>query len=194
MTKYIKTFYRLNYSITAPTLRLIDESGKQLGIVSREEALKKASEAGIDLVEVAAKARPPVCRLIDFKKFQYIQSRKAREEKKKLKEVELKEIRMGPFVASRDLEIRLGRIKDFLTEGHRVKVTVRFAGRQMAHPEFGHELLHKIVEELKEISQVEREAKFEGRNLTLILGKISKKRMEEKNAKNEDQNSRQEKV
>lgn len=194
MLKFNKPFYRLNQSITAPSVRLIGEGGKQIGIVSRTEALEKAQELNVDLVEIAPKASPPVCRLIDFKKFQYLESRKEREEKKKTKEVELKEIRMGPFVAPRDLEIRIGRIKEFIKEGDRVKVSVRFTGRQITHPEFGHRILQKIVETLSDLAQVQREAKFEGRNLSLILGKTKGKKKEEENAQNQNQKSRSEKV
>lgn len=191
MFKTHRPFYRLNFSVTAPSVRLIDETGKQVGIVTREEALRKAQELEVDLVEVAASANPPVCRLIDFKKFQYLESRKHKEERKKNKEVELKEVRMGPFVAQRDLEVRLGRIREFLKEGHRVKVTIHFAGRQITHPEFGHELFRKITGELSEIAHVEREAKFEGRNLTLILGKVAgQKKVEKNDAQIQNQNSR----
>lgn len=190
MYKTTKTFYRLNQFITAPQVRLTDEGGKQIGIMTLEEALKQAEELEVDLVEVAPKAVPPVCRLIDFKKFKYLQARKEREEKKKVKEVELKEIRMGPFVAAHDLAVRMGRIREFLKDGHRVKVTVRFTGRQMTHPEFGRKLLEKIVGELNELAQVEREAKFEGRNLNLILGKGHGKKAEEaKNAEGQNQKS-----
>lgn len=190
MLKFNRPFYRLNQSIAAPQVRLIDESGKQIGIVNRTEALVKAQELDVDLVEIAPKANPPVCRLIDFRKFQYLQSRKEREEKKKTKEVALKEIRMGPFVAPRDLEIRIGRIREFIKKGNRVKVSVRFAGRQITHPEFGHGLLRKIVEALGDLAQVEREAKFEGRNLSLIIGKLKgKKKEEEKNAESQNQKS-----
>ncbi|MBI4100311.1 translation initiation factor IF-3 [Candidatus Microgenomates bacterium] len=173
-----KVFYRLNFNITAPKIRLIDESGKQIGIVEKEEALKKAQELEIDLVEIAPNANPPVCRLIDFKKFRYLQARKEREERKKVKAVDLKEVQMGPFVADHDLATRLERIKEFLTDGDRVKVNIRFTGRQMAHPEFGFELLKKIKESLGEIAHVEREPKFEGRVLSLILSKSRAKREE----------------
>lgn len=195
MLKFNKPFYRLNQSITAPSVRLIDESGKQIGIVNRLEALAKAQESDVDLVEIAPKANPPVCRLIDFKKFRYLQSRKEKEEKKKTKVVELKEIRMGPFVAPRDLEIRIDRIREFIKKGNRVKLSVRFAGRQITHPEFGHGLLQKIVEALSDLAQVEREAKFEGRNLSLILGKSKgKKKEEEQNAQSQNQESGQKKI
>ncbi|MDP3998695.1 MAG: translation initiation factor IF-3 [bacterium] len=189
MYKPTRIFNRLNLNITAPTVRLIDESGKQVGILSREEALRKARDLEVDLVEVAPNANPPVCRLIDYKKFQYLQSRKEREEKKKTKTVDLKGIRMGPFVASHDLQTRLDRMREFLTEGDRVKVTVRFTGRQMAHPQFGYDLLKKVVEEVKDIGHVEREAKFEGRNLIMILGKIKGREKEVKDAKSENQKS-----
>lgn len=187
MYKPTKVFYRLNQFISAPQVRLIDGSGKQLGIVTREEALRKADEMEVDLVEVAPRAVPPVCRLIDYKKFQYLQARKVKEEKKRVKEVELKEIRMGPFVAKHDFEVRIARIREFLRDGHRVKVTVRFTGRQMAHPEFGHKLLKNVVDEIGENAQIEREAKFEGRNLILVLGKSHGKKIEEeKNAQSQN--------
>lgn len=190
MYKPTKTFYRLNQFITSPQVRLIDSSGKQVGIVNLGEALRQAEELEVDLVEVAPNAKPPVCRLIDFKKFKYLQARKEREEKKKVKEVELKEVRMGPFVAQHDLLVRKERIREFLKDGHRVKVTIKFTGRQMAHPEFGHKLLKEIVESFAETAQVERETKFEGRNLTLILGKSHGKRVEEvKSAESQDQKS-----
>ena len=189
MAKVIRHFYRLNQNITAPKVRLIDEVGKQIGIVDREEALRRAQEKEIDLVEIAPNANPPVCRIIDYKKFRYLQSRREREEKKNSREVELKEVRMGPFVAPRDLEIRIGRIKEFLGDGHRVKVTIRFSGRQITHPQFGYELLKKIVNGLEEIAYVEREAKFEGRNLTSILGKTKGEKKGEKNAEGQNQKS-----
>lgn len=189
MAKPTKIFYRLNQFISAPQVRLIDENNKQIGIVSREEALKKAQELEIDLVEVAPNAKPPVCRLIDYKKFKYLQSRKEREERKKIKTVELKEVRMGPFVAPHDLQVRLTRIREFLTDGNRVKLTIRFGGRQMAHPEFGHELIKKILGELEELAQIVREAKFEGRNLTLILAQVKGKKKEEENAQSQNPQS-----
>lgn len=186
MFKNSKPFYRLNHHIVAPKVRVIDEPGKQIGILSREEALRKAQELEVDLVEVAPHANPPVCRLIDFKKFQYLQARKEREERKKIKGAEIKEVRMGPFVAEQDFKVRLERMEEFLREGNRVKVTIHFAGRQITHPEFGHKLFRKITDELGEIANVEREAKFEGRNLTLILGRVKGKKVTQTNAQSQN--------
>lgn len=189
MFKSNRPFYRLNHNITALQVRLIDEDGKQIGIVSREEALRKAQDVDVDLVEIAPRANPPVCRLIDYKKFQYLQARKEREEKKKIKEVGFKEVRMGPFVAQHDFEVRLGKIKEFIEGGNRVKVTVHFAGRQITHPEFGHALLKRITEELNNLALVEREGRFEGKNLIMVLGRIKGRKKEEKNAESQNPQS-----
>ncbi len=139
------------------------------------QALELSKEAEVDLVEIASTANPPVVRLIDFKKFKYEQAKKEQEEKKHAKETELKEVRMGPFVAENDLNVRMMRIKAFLHNGNKVKISIKFSGRQMSHPEFGHQLLKRILDILNDIAVVEREIRFEGRNLTLIIGGKSAK-------------------
>jgi len=154
---------------------VLDESGKQIGIIPTEEALKQAWDEGLDLVEIAPEADPPVAKILDFKKFLYTEKLKEKKAKKKTKEVELKEIRVGPFIAQHDLETRLEQAAGFLDEGNRVKITVKFAGRQMGHTEFGFELLKKIKEELSGVAQIEREEKLEGRNLSMTLCPIKKK-------------------
>lgn len=167
-----RKFYRLNQYITAPELRLIDAAGKQIGIVSREEALKKAQELAVDLVEVAPSAKPPVCRLIDFKKFKYLEDKKEREEKKHAVKATIKEIRAGPFISENDFQVRLKRVQEFLKEGNKVKLTVKFTGRQMAHPEFGRQLLERFITKFEEIARVEREPHFEGRMFITMLTPI----------------------
>lgn len=164
-------------------MRLISEEGKQLGIVALPEALKTAQGLGVDLVEIAPNANPPVCRLVDYKKFKYELAKKERDGKKHAKEVGLKEVRLGPFIGEHDLNVRLNQIRSFLSEGDRVKVNVRFSGRQMAHPEFGITLTQKVVGELGDLAWVERDSHFEGRQYITIL--LPRKGI--KNAEDEDQ-------
>lgn len=158
-------FYRINQQVQAREIRLTDSSGKQIGIVLRDEALKRAQELGVDLVEIAPNAKPPVSRLIDFKKFLYQEAKRKREERKKTGISETKEIRMGPFTAAHDLSVRINRAKKFLKEGYRIKIVVKFSGRQMAHPVFGQKTLQSFLDSISEISKVEREPHFEGRLL-----------------------------
>lgn len=163
-------YYRLNQNITAPQVRVVDESGKQIGILSREQALQEAVSREIDLVEVAPQAKPPVCRLIDFKKFKYLESKKAKQEKRA--KVEIKEIRLGPFISENDLQVRLRKARDFLKDGDRVRAVVKFTGRQMARTQFGQKLIERFIGELADISKVEREPRFEGRLLVAGLTPI----------------------
>lgn len=148
---------------------MIDENGKQFGVVPLAIALEKARKLSTDLVEIAAFANPPVCKLIDFKKFRYSEQKRERAAKKHAKEVEVKEIRLGPFVSDHDLNIRLEKAAEFFKKGNRVKLTVRFTGRQMAHPEFGPAVIAKVMNHFTDKVKVEREAKFEGRHYSLIL-------------------------
>lgn len=151
-------------------MRLIDENGKMVGIVNREEALTRAQEVGIDLVEIAPEANPPVVKIIEFSKLKYEERKKEREAKKKLKEVEVKEIRLGPFMGEHDFWVRIRRIEGFLAERNKVKVAVDFPGRKISHSEFGYKLLSKLTETLKGKITIEREPKFEGRRLYIIIG------------------------
>lgn len=164
-----KIFYRVNDRITASSIRVLDNSGKQIGVLSRTEALEKARQAKLDLVEIAPKARPPVAKIVDFNKFLYQQEKKKREERKKSKVSETKEVRLGPFMDGHDLGVMIRRSKDFLNNGDKVKLVVRFSGRQIVHPEFGQKILEKIIAELSEVSKVEKEKHFEGKQLISIL-------------------------
>lgn len=165
-----KQFWRANQNIRAPKLRVIGPDGKQLGIFSLSEALKKTEEEGLDLVEIAPQARPPVAKIIDFAKFRYQQEKKEREQRvKEKKGSEQKEIWLTPFMADNDYQVRLERIKEFLKEGHKVRVTVRFKGRQMGHKEFGYEQAGRVVQDTKEMAAVDQEPKFLGRQLVMTL-------------------------
>lgn len=184
-----RKIYRLNQQIQAQEVRLLDDTGKQIGIVSKEDALKRALEEGIDLVEVAPNAKPPVCKLIDFKKFLYQEEKRKKEEKKKAKTVQIKQVRLGPFISEHDLEVKTSRAREFLRDGDKLKIVIKFAGRQMAHPEFGYKILNLFLEKISDLSRVEREGKFEGRLLVatvLPVKHAAKNETEEKNAKNED--------
>ena len=178
--KFIQKFFRTNLNITAPQVRLIGADGKQIGLVTRQEALNKAQEVELDLVEIASTAKPPVCRIIDYKKFKYELERKERENKKNNKNVGQKEIQMGPFSAEGDVNVRLNRAKEYLADGHSIKIVVKFSGRQMTHPEFGKNQLKNFVDKLAEISKVDRDAHFEGRNFVSTIIPITKKDLEVK--------------
>ena len=177
-------YYRLNERISAPTLRLLDNEGKQIGIFTKFEALQKARELAVDVVEVAPGAKPPVAKLIDFNKFLYQEEKKRREEKRKAKTSETKEVRLGPFMSDNDLSVMIKRGREFLEDGDKLRLVVKFKGRQITRPEFGKVVIAKVVEALEDISKVEKEPRFEGRQLVAILSLERKKQnAEEKNKK-----------
>lgn len=161
-------FYRINYFIQSPTLRLLDGTGKQIGIVPKQEALRLAREARVDVVEVAPNAKPPVAKLIDFKKFKYLEAKKARDEKKKQKHVGIKEVRLRPFIGDHDLEVRLTHAKEFLESGNQLKISLPFRGREITRKEFGSKVMNKFLEGLKEIKLV-RPPHFEGKVLVALV-------------------------
>lgn len=148
---------------------MLDPEGKQLGIMSTNEALKIAQEQELDLVEIAPEAKPPVVKIIDYKKFQYLEERKQKEARKHTRETELKEVRVSPFIGDHDLEVALKKVKRFLSEGDMVKLSVVFKGRQMAHTEFGPKLLDRILATLAGIGEKDRDARWEGRRYVSIL-------------------------
>lgn len=164
-----RIFYRTNERIFAPTLRVLDSLGKQIGVLGKFEALKVAREKGFDLVEVAPMAKPPVAKIIDFKKFLYQEAKKKKEGKKKSKVSETKELRLGPFMDDHDLQVMIRRAKDFLNDNDKVKLVLKFIGRQIAHPEFGQKIIQKVIVSLSSISKIEREPHFEGKQLIAIL-------------------------
>lgn len=170
-----KTFFRRNEQIFASQLRVLDAEGKQVGVLTKFEALQKARELGLDLVEVAPTAKPPVARIIDYNKFLYQQEKKKREEKKKAKVSETKEVRLGPFMNDHDLDVMIRRTRDFLEDNDKVRLVVKFVGRQITHPEFGQQILKKVLIAVAPISKVEKESKFEGKQLVTILSPERKK-------------------
>lgn len=184
-----RKFYRINERIFASELRVIDSEGKQIGLLKKFEAQKIAREAGMDLVEIAPTAKPPVAKIIDFKKFLYQEEKKKREEKKKSKNSETKEIRLGPFMDDHDLETMVRRAREFLESNDKVKLVVRFSGRQMAHPEFGHQVIGKAIASLSDLSKVDKHAHFEGRQLISMLSPERKKKNEAEQEKNQEVSS-----
>lgn len=153
-----------------PQIRLIGSDGGQVGIIETARALAMAEEANLDLVEVAAEARPPVCRIIDYGKHRYDQEKKAKEARKKQQNVQMKGIRIaGANISEHDLEYRMGHIRTFIEKGNRVKVSVRFKGRQMAYQERGYHLLQELADKLEDVAVVDQRPKMEGREMSLIL-------------------------
>jgi translation initiation factor IF-3 len=163
---------RVNEMIRARQIRVIDEEGNQLGIMSPADAMREAEESGLDLVEVASKAVPPVCRIMDYGKFRYQQSKRAKESKKHQHTITVKEIKYRPKIDIHDFDVKTNHVREFLTEGDKVKVTIMFRGREMAHPEFGREILERVVEATKDLCQEQvsvAATKMEGRNMSLTL-------------------------
>jgi translation initiation factor IF-3 len=160
---------RVNQQIRISPVRVIDPEGEQVGILPIERALEIAEELGLDLVEVAPMARPPVCRIMDYGKFKYEEQRKAREARKKQHQVQLKEVKMRPGIEDHDFEFKIRHARRFLEEGNKVKLTMMFRGRQMAHPEIGREVLDRVVQEVADIAKVEASPNMEGRSMTMVL-------------------------
>ena len=148
---------------------MIGDEGEQLGVVSLQEALEKSEEAGLDLVEVSPTAKPPVCRIIDYGKFLYQKEKKLKEARKKQKTVELKEMKFTPRIDTHDFDYRIKRVKEFIAKGDKVKITIRFRGREMAHTELGFNVINRVKEEVKDICQIEKPSKLEGRNITMVI-------------------------
>ena len=159
----------INEQIRDKGVRVIGENNEQLGVMSIDEARKLADEAGVDLVKIAPNAQPPVCRIIDYGKFKYEQARKEKDAKKKQKVIEIKEIRMSPNIDTNDLNTKVSAARKFLTKGDRVKVTLRFRGREMAHMNNSKYILDDFAKALEDVAVVEKAPKVEGRSLTMFL-------------------------
>ena len=160
---------RLNEDIAYDRIRLVSETGEQLGIITSDEARTIAEERGMDLVEIAPNAEPPVCRLMDYGKYLYASAKKKQESKKKQKQITVKEIKFRPGTDIGDYDIKVRNLTRFLDAGNKVKVTLRFRGREMAHQELGMEMLKRVEEDLKEIGVVEHQPKMEGRQMQMEL-------------------------
>jgi len=148
---------------------LIDGEGEKVGVVSVDEALRLADEAGLDLVEVAPNSKPPVCKLLDYGKYKFQAQKKAAEARKKQKTVEVKEVKMRPNIDTHDYEVKMRNVKRFFDEGDKVKVTLRFRGREMAHQDLGMALMNRVKEDVDEIAKVELHPKLEGRQMIMVL-------------------------
>jgi translation initiation factor IF-3 len=161
--------HQINEAIRAREVRLIGVDGSQLGIKPLKEALKIAQELNLDLVNVAPHAKPPVCRIMDYGKFRYEQSKREKEARKNQKQVQIKEVRLSPSIEENDIQTKLRNVRRFLEKGDKVKLTIRFRGREITHQELGRRVLDRMAEEVKEISEIERQPKLEGRQMIMIL-------------------------
>ena len=159
----------INEQIRDREIRLIGEDGEQLGIMSASEAMKMAREAELDLVKIAPTAKPPVCKIIDYGKYRYELARKEKEAKKKQKTVEVKEVRLSPNIDTNDLNTKVNNAKKFISKGNKVKVTLRFRGREMAHVQQSKHILDDFAETLADVAVVEKPAKMEGRAMSMVL-------------------------
>ena len=160
---------RINERIGAREVRLIGADGEQVGIVSRDDALARARESDLDLVEVAAQASPPVCRLLDYSKYKYEQEQKAKAARKHQQQVNVREIKLRPKIADHDYETKKGHVERFLRQHDKVKVTIMFRGREQAHPERGRALLDRLFTDIEPLATIEQEPEQEGRNMTMLL-------------------------
>ncbi|MES2503612.1 MAG: translation initiation factor IF-3 [Myxococcota bacterium] len=166
---------RVNRRIRVPEVRVILEDGEQLGVLQTIDALRRAESMGLDLVEVSPMAKPPVCKIMDYGKFKYQQKRKANEAKKKQQVIELKEVKFRPKTDIHDFEVKVARLRSFLVEGNKGKVTVMFRGREIVHPEIGFDVLKRVAERIQEEGVVESPARMEGRQMVMIVGPGKKK-------------------
>lgn len=155
--------------ITAPNVRLIDQDGNQVGVVNRFDAIRRAEEAGLDLVEIAATATPPVCKILDYGKFKYELQKKAADARKKQKVILVKEIKMRPSIDTHDYDFKMRQMKSFLEEGDKVKITLRFKGREMAHQELATKLFDRVTGDLKDLAKIEQWPRLEGRQMSMVV-------------------------
>jgi len=165
---------RINEMIRVREVRLIDDEGNQLGIIPTQEAVRLAKEKELDLVEVSPNANPPVCKILDYGKYRFEQEKKLRDSKKNQKVLKLKEIRMQPKIGSGDLDTKARHIQEFLDEGDKVKVTIRFRGRELAHTELGFEVLNEVLKRLTSAYNIDKPAAMDGRNMSMTISPKAK--------------------
>ncbi len=168
-------FYKINQYITASEVRLLDDQGKQIGVMPLSQARSMSFDTGLDLIEINGNANPPVIKLISFSKFKYQEAKKLQSEKKGIKGGELKEIQMSPNIGQNDYQIRVDKAKKFLATGNKIKLSIKFQGRQMTHQEFGHDLVAKFKSDLIEVAAAEGEAKLIGKRLMITFAPSKKK-------------------
>ena len=181
---------RINQFITAPEVRVVHDEKGSLGIMSIKEALALAKEEGSDLVEIVPTAEPPVCKIINYGKYKFDIQKKSKEAKKKQKSVQLKEIKMRPQISIHDYNFKMKHIREFLGEGNKVKITIMFRGREMAHTDFGYDLINKIIQDLENEASTEKPAKLEGKNLSAVLNPMKMK----KTSSSEDEETTQKEI
>lgn len=178
MKSKFKPNWRLNQQIRYPEVRVLDEDGKQVGIMSSNEALSKAMEMGLDLVEIASMAKPPVVRIVELGKFKYEQEKRERAQKKGVKAGDIKEIRFSPFIGEHDFNTRLERIHEFLEDGSKVRLVVKFTGRQMGSKQFGYEVIANVLKALNGKAKQDADPKFLGKQLMAVISPIKGKKVE----------------
>jgi translation initiation factor IF-3 len=164
--------YRINGEIDAREVRLVDADGGMVGVVSLREAFARADDAGLDLVEVSPNASPPVCKILDYGKFKYESQKKAAAARKKQRVIEVKEIKMRPNIDDNDYDIKMKKVREFLDEGDKVKVTMRFRGREMAHQELAVGILEKVKNQVSDLAKVEQFPKLEGRQMVMVMAPL----------------------
>lgn len=165
---------RVNDRIRAPEIRLIGAEGENIGVVSPARGMDLAAQAGLDLVEISPNATPPVCKIMDFGKFKYEQQKRESEARKKQKTIEVKEVKFRPGTDTHDYDVKVRNVMKFLEKGDKVKVTLRFRGREMAHQNLGRELLERVAEDVKDLGKVENMPKMEGRQMIMMIGPVTK--------------------
>ena len=166
---YIISDLMINEQIRDKEVRVVSETGEQLGIMSSKDAQKLADEQGVDLIKIAPTAKPPVCKIMDYGKFRYEQTRREKEAKKKQRIIDIKEVRLSPNIDDNDLNTKANMARKFLTKGDKVKVTLRFRGRELAHTDNGKAILNSFAEMLSDVAVVDKPAKFEGRSMIMFL-------------------------
>lgn len=160
---------RVNRAIRAPKVRLVDEEGEMLGVMSVQDALERAQEVGLDLVEISPNAAPPVCKMLDYGKYKYNLQKRASEARKKQKIITVKEVKLRPGIDKHDLDVKLRHVREFLANGDKVKISLRFRGREMSHQQIGYQLLQNVKLLLGELIRVEQEPALEGRQLIMMI-------------------------
>lgn len=165
----------MNEDIKADEIRVVDEDGEMLGVMSVEEGIEKAYEAGLDLIEISPNATPPVCKILDYGKYKYEQQKKANEARKKQKVIDVKEVKIRPGIEDHDYKVKMRNARRFLEDGDKVKVTMRFRGREMAHIDIGMDIMERIKEELADVGKVDMQPKLEGRQAIMVLSQDTTK-------------------
>lgn len=165
------TSYRINNQIRVPTIRLVDEDGKQLGVFANYEAQRIASERGKDLVEISPNQYPPICKIMDYGKFKYDSAKKEKDARKASKVLPVKEIQFSPNVETHDVQVKSKQIRDFINDGHKVRITMRFKGRDLQHVDLGRKLFEKIVDDLSDVCKIEQATEFNVNSLMVLVSK-----------------------